>query len=118
MRGDRLFTFPSFKFQPVNLLMKVQSKVFQVQTLGGIRMDFPLSLVLSHILAIKIRYRSGSCLFLQLHITSPSMLVFRAPTDASFWPYMRLLGSSLLKMEDVDDIANNRLLVCLTSLFV
>ena len=66
---ERLFTFPSFKFQPFKLLMKVQSKVFQVQTLGGIRMDLPLSLVLSHILAIKIRYRSGSCLFLQLHVS-------------------------------------------------
>ena len=43
--------------------MKVQSKVFQEQTLGGIRMDFPLSLVLSHILAIKIRYRSRLLLF-------------------------------------------------------
>ena len=75
-------------------------------------MDLPLSLVLSHILAIKIRYRSGNCLFLQLHITSPSMLVL-----CSHRCYI-LLGSSLLKMEDVDDIANNRLLVSLTSLFV
>ena len=61
MRGDRLFTFPSFEFQPFKLLMKVQSKVFQVQLLGGLRMDLPLSIVLFHILAIKIRYRSCSC---------------------------------------------------------
>ena len=68
---DRLFTFISFKFQPFKLLMKVQSKVFQVQTLGGIRMDLPLSLVLSHILAIKIRYRSCSCcLFVCLFVCS------------------------------------------------
>ena len=92
MRGDRLFTFPSFKFQPFKLLMKVQSKVFQVQTLGGIRMDLPLSLVLSHILAIKIRYRSGSCLFLQLHVSPvhlcwffvlPQMLLFAPICD--YW---------------------------------
>ena len=75
MRGDRLFTFPSFKFQPFKLLMKVQSKVFQEQTLGGIRMDFPLSLVLSHILAIKIRYRSRLLLRdLGIHTFSANML--------------------------------------------
>ena len=50
-------------------------------------MDLPLSIVLFHILAIKIRSDHAVvvclfiCLFLQLHITSPSMLVFHAPID-------------------------------------
>ena len=99
MRGDRLFTFPSFKFQPVKLLMKVQSKVFQVQTLGGIRMDFPLSLVLSHILAIKIRYRSRLLLSQDVRCRIADVAMFVCLTS---WFLPPSLGYYFPKMQDVD----------------
>ena len=113
MRGDRLFTFPSFKFQPVNLLMKVQSKVFQVQTLGGIRMDFPLSLVLSHILAIKIRYRSRLLLFPRCkrqNCRCCNVCLFDQLVPS---PLSRLLLSQDARCRCFNDC----LLVCLISLF-